>query len=172
MIWRSANVAVCPAAYALAERASTSGRRAVALPAGCADASVLRGLLNLGLLPIVAGDRDDSLRLARELGPACEIAFVPDDSIALDASRRRVTVRGRERHLGTQQTKLLAFLIENAGRIVEAGEAARHLFGLGGKDEVAALRVHLHNLRKKIENDPSHPRHIVTVPTQGYLFVR
>jgi len=34
------------------------------------------------------------------------------------------------------------------------------------------VRVHLHNLRKKIEDDPDTPRHIITVPEQGYVFVR
>lgn len=92
--------------------------------------------------------------------------------ISFDAALGKVRVRGEERRLGSRQAKLLEFLIDNVGRVVEAEEAARHLFGSDGKDDVAALRVHLHNLRKKIEDDPDNPRYIVTVPAQGYLFVR
>jgi|SRR5579862_935395 len=95
-----------------------------------------------------------------------------DAAISFDATSGRVRVRGEQRRLGARQAKLLAFFIANAGRIVEAEEAARHLFGTDGKEEVAALRVHLHNLRKKIEDEPDNPRYIVTVPAEGYLFTR
>lgn len=92
--------------------------------------------------------------------------------ISFDAALGKVRIRGEERRLGSRQARLLEFLIDNVGRVVEAEEAARYLFGSDGKDDVAALRVHLHNLRKKIEDDPDNPRYIVTVPAQGYLFVR
>jgi Transcriptional regulatory protein, C terminal len=106
-----------------------------------------------------------------------EVLFVGGDSsfstsISFDALLGRVRVNGQERRLGARQAKLLAYLIENVGRVVESEEAARHLFGTDGKEEVAALRVHMHNLRKKIEEDPDNPRYIVTIPAQGYLFVR
>ena len=92
--------------------------------------------------------------------------------ISFDAALGKVRVRGEERRLGARQAKLLEFLIDNVGRVVEAEEAALYLFGSDGKEDVAALRVHMHNLRKKIEDDPDNPRFIVTVPAQGYLFVR
>jgi hypothetical protein len=93
-------------------------------------------------------------------------------TISFDALLGRVRVNGKECRLGARQAKLLGYLIENVGRVVESEEAARHLFGADGKDEVAALRVHMHNLRKKIEQNPENPRYIVTIPAQGYLFVR
>ena len=93
--------------------------------------------------------------------------------ITFDASLGRVRVNGEERRLGARQAKLLQFLIENVGRVIEGEEAARHLFGNDSASEsVSALRVHMHNLRKKIEVDPDNPRYIVTVHAQGYLFVR
>lgn len=92
--------------------------------------------------------------------------------IAFDAVRARVSVDGVELRLGARQAKLLAFLIDNAGRVVEAEEASRHVFGSDGREDIAALRVHIHNLRKKIERDPDNPRYLVTVPAAGYLFVR
>jgi hypothetical protein len=93
-------------------------------------------------------------------------------TISFDAVRGRVRVNGKEQRLGARQARLLAYLLENVGRVVESDEAARHLFGADGKEEVAALRVHMHNLRKKIEEDPDNPRYIVTLPAKGYLFVR
>lgn len=93
-------------------------------------------------------------------------------AISFDADLGVVRIDGRETRLGARQAQLLAYLLDNAGRIIEVEELAQHLFHAEGKDELAAVRVHLHNLRKKIEDDPYMPRHIVTVPEQGYLFVR
>jgi hypothetical protein len=95
-----------------------------------------------------------------------------NSTITFDAALGRVRINGRERRLGSRQAKLLAFLLDNVGRIVTAEEVARHLFGPAGRNDIAALRVHIYNLRKKVETDPDNPRHIVTVPSQGYLFVR
>ncbi len=91
--------------------------------------------------------------------------------ITFDAALCKVRVNGEERRLGSRQAKLLEFLVNNLGRVVEAEEAARHLFGADGREEIAALRVHVHNLRKKIEADPDNPRYLVTVPAQGYVLV-
>lgn len=93
-------------------------------------------------------------------------------SILFDLKLRKLRVNGREVRLGVRQATLLKVLVDNVGRVVEAEEAARCLFGSDGKDELAALRVHMHNLRKKIEKDPANPRYILTIPNQGYLFVR
>ncbi len=93
-------------------------------------------------------------------------------SILFDLKLRKLRVNGREVRLGVRQATLLKVLVDNVGRVVEAEEAARCLFGSDGKDELAALRVHMHNLRKKIEEDPANPRYILTIPNQGYLFVR
>ena len=93
-------------------------------------------------------------------------------SIIFDEALSRVSVNGREVRLGARQTKLLAFFIDNSGRVVAPEEVAERIFGADGKEELAALRVHLHNLRKKIEDDPDNPRYILTIPNQGYLFVR
>lgn len=92
-------------------------------------------------------------------------------AIAFDASLGIVRMNGREVRLGARQGQLLSYFLDNTGRILEAEELARQLFGSDGKEDLAAVRVHLHNLRKKIEDDPETPRHIVTVPDQGYVFV-
>jgi PAS domain-containing protein len=89
-----------------------------------------------------------------------------------DAGIGQLDVNGKRHRLGMRQAKLLGFLLDNAGRIIEPQEAARHLFGSDHREDVGALRVHLHNLRKKIEADPDNPRHIVTVAERGYIFRR
>jgi len=120
------------------------------------------------IVPEVHGPEAETL-LHRELfGPDSKFS----STIGFDALLGVVRVNGRERRLGARQAKLLGYLIENVGRVVESEEAARYLFGADGVEEMAALRVHMHNLRKKIEENPNNPRYIVTIPAQGYLFVR
>ena len=104
------------------------------------------------------------------LAPGSDISV--GAAISFDADLGLVRMNGREVRLGARQAQLLRYLLDNVGRIVEAEELARHLFDADGKEELAAVRVHLHNLRKKIEDNPDTPRFIVTVPEQGYLFMR
>ena len=95
-----------------------------------------------------------------------------DKRIAFDATTRVVRVPDRSEKLGTRQAKLLNLLLENAGKIVDIETAARHLFGEATPAAIAALRVHVHNLRKKIEDDPVDPQYILTIPNRGYTFAR
>lgn len=95
-----------------------------------------------------------------------------DKRIAFDATTRIVRVPDRSEKLGTRQAKLLNLLLENAGKIVDIDTAARHLFGEATPTAIAALRVHVHNLRKKIEDDPVDPQYILTIPNRGYTFAR
>lgn len=106
----------------------------------------------------------DALAPGRGISVAAPISF--------DADLGLVRIHGKEIRLGFRQAQMLRFLLDNVGRVVEAEELARHMFKIDGKDQIAAVRVHLHNLRKKIESDPESPRYIVTIPDQGYLLVR
>lgn len=124
--------------------------------------------LSLVVKETVAGISERCLHEALAPGSGLHVSA----PIGFDADAGVVRVRGREKKLGSRQAQLLRFLMDNVGRIIEAEELARHLFGSDGKEELAAVRVHLHNLRKKIEDDPDTPRYIVTVPDQGYVFAR
>jgi aspartate kinase len=95
-----------------------------------------------------------------------------DMTLRFEAATGQVHVRGRTHRLGTRQARLLAFLIDNGGKVIELDRLAREVFGDATPDAAAALRVHVHNLRKKIEVDPENPGHIVTVPSRGYVFMR
>lgn len=95
-----------------------------------------------------------------------------DKQIAFDATTRILHIPDRSEKLGTRQAKLLNLLLENAGKIVDIETASRHLFGEATPSAIAALRVHVHNLRKKIEDDPVDPQYILTIPNRGYTFAR
>lgn len=105
-----------------------------------------------------------------------EFALAPSAHAAaalqFDAATGFVRVRGRSIRLGERQQRVLSFFLERPGKVIDVETAALATFGGSSKEEIAAFRVHLHNLRKKIEEDPEHPRFVITVPGKGYLFAR
>jgi hypothetical protein len=144
----------------------------------------LRALTDQNIPVLHWGDSNVTLsfvvndHLAQRAENLLHTALAPGGGVAtggvmnFDADLGLLKIHGRETRVGKRQAQLLRYLLDNAGRIIEVEELAEHLFHAQGKDDLAAVRVHLHNLRKKIEDDPDAPRHIVTVPEQGYLFVR
>jgi len=96
---------------------------------------------------------------------------VTSGDIVVDLKRRRAT-RGEEPILLTRiEFGILAALAENADRVVTSPVLARSVWGPEGEDNIRALRVHISNLRSKIEEDGSAPRHILTESGVGYRFV-
>jgi DNA-binding winged helix-turn-helix (wHTH) protein len=91
---------------------------------------------------------------------------------AFDATTRVLRVRDRSEKLGIRQAKLLHLLMQNVGQPIAIESAAQALFGSSDQAAIAAVRVHVHNIRKKIEDDPVEPKYILTVPNRGYTFAR
>lgn len=92
--------------------------------------------------------------------------------IAFDATTRILRVGDRSEKLGDRQAKLLHMLMQNAGKPIAIGHVAQAVFGNADPASIAAVRVHVHNIRKKIEDDPVEPKYILTVPNRGYIFAR
>ena len=95
-----------------------------------------------------------------------------DAAFSFDADLGLLRLNGREVKLGVRQAQLFRYFLDNVGRVIPIEELSRHLFGLDHAKHYATLRVHLHNLRKKIEPNAQTAQHLVTVPEQGYVFVR
>ncbi len=91
--------------------------------------------------------------------------------ISVDFVQRRVMVRGREVALTLTEYKLLSQLVSNAGRVMLHGELLTRVWGAEYQDELEYLRAYIRHLRQKIEEMPHQPRHIVSKPGIGYMFV-
>jgi two-component system KDP operon response regulator KdpE len=87
--------------------------------------------------------------------------------LRLDLARREVTVDGREVRLTPTEWKLLALFARHAGKVLTHGQILREVWGPNAT-EVHVARVHVAELRKKIEADPARPRLLVTEPGVGY----
>src|SRR5262249_11087392 len=88
--------------------------------------------------------------------------------IQVQATRRRVTVLGREVKLSATEYKLLCVLARAGGSIVTHHQLLRDVWGAAYVKEVTCLRVYMHHLREKLEPDPANPRYLLTEAGIGY----
>ena len=89
----------------------------------------------------------------------------------VDLAERKVTRGGDLVKLTRTEYTILAKLASNPDRVVTSGMLIRSVWGVATTEDSRALRVHVSNLRSKIEPDPSIPRHVVTEPGVGYRFL-
>jgi two-component system KDP operon response regulator KdpE len=87
--------------------------------------------------------------------------------LRVDLARREVTVEGREVRLTPTEFKLLALLARHAGKVLTHRQILKEVWGPNAT-EAHWVRVHMAELRKKVEPDPARPRLLVTEPGVGY----
>ena len=95
-------------------------------------------------------------------------AVVVVGELSIDRARHEVTLAGEPAHLTPTEFKLLAVLARNPGRVVTHDQLLREVWGPGYVRQHHVLRVHMGNLRHKIEPVPSRPRYVFSEPGVGY----
>ena len=88
----------------------------------------------------------------------------------IEVNERRVYRDGKEVSLTHTEFDLLAFLASNAGKVLSREKILNAIWGYEYPIETRVIDVHVRNLRRKIEPDPSHPLYILAVPGVGYRF--
>ncbi|WP_404299850.1 two-component system response regulator KdpE [Alicycliphilus denitrificans] len=91
--------------------------------------------------------------------------------VEVDLVRRSVQRAGQPLHLTPIEYKLLTHLIAQPDRVLTHQQLLKVVWGPGHADDQHYVRVHMANLRKKIEDTPSMPRHLLTEAGIGYRFV-
>jgi len=99
-----------------------------------------------------------------------EPAVVEAGTLRIDLARRRVLRDGSEVRLTPTEWAMLEVLVRNRGRLVPRRQLLQEVWGPAYGDETNYLRVYSAQLRRKLEDDPAAPRHIVTQPGMGYVF--
>jgi two-component system KDP operon response regulator KdpE len=89
-------------------------------------------------------------------------------NISVDLAARRVVMNGSEVHLTPNEYKVFQVLIRYAGKVVTHRQLLREVWGPEHLEEPQYLRVFMGQLRRKLEVDPAHPRHLITEPGVGY----
>jgi len=105
--------------------------------------------------------------LRRSLQEIPEPLFKSSD-LQVDLGSRRVTVAGVEISLTPTEYDILRLLVSHAGKVLTHGQILKQVWGMAYLEQPHVLRVNISNLRRKLESDPSRPRHIVTEPGVGY----
>ncbi|MGI5239478.1 response regulator [Dactylosporangium sp. CA-139066] len=105
----------------------------------------------------------------RRAAPAPAEPVIEASSFRLDLSTKQATgPDGRPVRLTPTEWHLLEVLVRHAGKLVEHRQLLREVWGPQYETETNYLRVHFANLRRKLEADPSRPRHLITEPGIGY----
>jgi DNA-binding response OmpR family regulator len=94
---------------------------------------------------------------------------VSSGPVSLDTAARTASLDGVELSLTHREFDLLAFLVRHPGKSFTKAELLRRVWGWDFGDS-STVTVHVRRLREKIENDPSDPRLVLTVPRTGYRF--
>jgi len=114
--------------------------------------------------------------LQRESGGAPGIAGERQSArfgkVVVDFAGYSLTIDGERRGLSRKELDLLRFFLEHPGEVLERD---RILDGVWGTDEFPSTRtvdMHVLKLRRKLEADPEHPEHLLTVHGVGYKFLK
>jgi two-component system, OmpR family, KDP operon response regulator KdpE len=102
--------------------------------------------------------------------PSGESTIVAGD-ITIDLARRVVTRGGAEVHLTPIEYKLLAALARHAGLVITHRQLLKEVWGPGHAEESHYLRIFVRQLRRKLEENPTQPQHLLTELGVGYRFV-
>lgn len=95
---------------------------------------------------------------------------VETDAFTVDLAAKKVIKNGSEVHLTPTEWGMLEMLVRNRGKLVGREELLKEVWGPTYTKETHYLRVYLAQLRRKLEDDPSHPRHLLTEAGMGYRF--
>jgi two-component system, OmpR family, KDP operon response regulator KdpE len=123
--------------------------------------------------PFAVGELLARIRAAlRRATPTDQPSVVTTKAFTVDlAAKRAATAAGTEVRLTPTEWHLLEMLIRNPGRLVTHQQLLHEVWGPRYDTETNYLRVHIANLRRKLEADPSQPLYLRTDPGLGYRFM-
>lgn len=97
-------------------------------------------------------------------------AFVETAEFTVDLVAKKAERGGKNIRLTPTEWHLLEVLIRDRGRLVSQRRLLQEVWGSSYGTQTNYLRVYMAHLRRKLEADPSHPRHLITAPGMGYRF--
>jgi two-component system KDP operon response regulator KdpE len=99
-----------------------------------------------------------------------EVASFDAGNFRIDLDARRVHIRGQEVRLTPKEFDLFVYLARHPNRVLTHRTLLEAVWGEASQEQPEYLRVFMGQLRKKLEEDPSNPRYLVTEPWVGYRF--
>jgi len=106
----------------------------------------------------------------RRAQPNEDAPVITTDTFTIDLAAKRVTRADVEVRLTPTEWHLLEVLTRYPGRLVTGKQLLQEVWGPKHGVETNYLRVYMAQLRRKLEAEPAHPRHLITEPGLGYRF--
>jgi two-component system KDP operon response regulator KdpE len=106
----------------------------------------------------------------RRAAPADTVAVIATEAFTIDLASKRLTTGEGEVRLTPTEWHLLEILVRNPGKLISQRRLLREVWGPTYETETNYLRVYIAQLRRKLELEPSRPRHLLTEPGMGYRF--
>ena len=110
------------------------------------------------------------LRRGAEPNASTDSGVLRAGPVVMDLDRHTVSVNGEQIQMPLKEFELLELLIENVNRVLTRGQIIDRVWGSNYFGDTKTLDVHVKRVRSKIEEDPSRPKHLLTVRGLGYKF--
>ena len=99
-----------------------------------------------------------------------EQGFIKAGPVVMDLESHTVKVNNERVQMPLKEFELLELLMENVNRVLTRGQIIDRVWGSNYFGDTKTLDVHVKRIRSKIEDDPSRPKHLITVRGLGYKF--
>ena len=107
----------------------------------------------------------------RRAAPPTEAPTIAVGELEIDLADRRVRRRGADVRLTPTEWHLVEVLARNQGKLVTQRQLLQAVWGPAYEGNANYLRVYMAQIRRKLEDDTSYPRHFVTEPGMGYRLI-
>lgn len=125
--------------------------------------------------PFSIGELLARMRVQLRRGPKTESGTSPRlefGDVVIDFVQRTVTKAGHSVNITPTEYRLLTALTRIPGKMMTQSALMKEVWGPNFKDSTHYLRIYVGHLRRKLENDPSQPKHLITETGVGYRFVK
>lgn len=109
--------------------------------------------------------------LRRATPPSIDSPVITTDEFTIDLQHMRAIRNSVEVHLTRLEWGIVETLVRNPDRLVTSKQLLTEVWGPAYSDATHYLRVYMMQVRRKLESDPSNPRHFITEAGLGYRFV-
>jgi two-component system, OmpR family, response regulator len=114
--------------------------------------------------------RADMMKREAVPGASAVLPCLRAGDFEIDTARHKVSRGGVAVELSRMEFALLEFLVSNLGQVFSRDHLLNKVWGYDFAGDTRTVDVHVSWLRHKIEADPAHPRHLLTVRGVGYKF--
>mgnify|MGYP001549932736 CR=1 FL=1 len=91
--------------------------------------------------------------------------------LEIEISHKKVILHNKSVRLTGTEFEVLALLVREQGKVVSQVSIMRQVWGATSEEQTHYIRIYINQLRKKIEDNPSEPKHIISEPGIGYRLV-